>query len=194
MEIYIVRHGETLWNKEGRLQGNTDIALSEKGINDAKLKALELADIKFDKIFSSPLDRAYKTAELLRGGRDIDIIKDERLRELSFGIYEGKTVDEIRQDKNSSFNNFFDKPHLYKPDKTGESLKDLIKRSSEFLIDEIEKEYKDLERVLIVAHGATNRALISYMKNLEIERFFEGGVQKNLSVIKVVYDGKYLVY
>ena len=89
MELYIVRHGETLWNREKRLQGREDIELSEKGREVARLTGEALMDTRIDKIFSSPLKRAYETACLIRNGRDIEIETDDRLRELSFGHFEG---------------------------------------------------------------------------------------------------------
>ena len=73
MELYIVRHGETLWNREKRLQGREDIELSENGRKVARLTGEALMDTRIDKIFSSPLKRAYETACLIRNGRDIDI-------------------------------------------------------------------------------------------------------------------------
>lgn len=63
--IYIVRHGQTDWNLEGRYQGRTDIDLNETGIKQAEKIRQELKSVKFDKVFSSPLKRAYKTAQII---------------------------------------------------------------------------------------------------------------------------------
>ena len=79
--IYIVRHGQTNWNLEGRNQGRIDIELNEKGIQQAELTSEKLENIKFDKVFSSPLKRAYKTAQVICEKIGIDeneIIVDER--------------------------------------------------------------------------------------------------------------------
>ena len=91
MELYIVRHGKTIWNKERRLQGSIDIELAEEGIEAAELLHDQLisSNITFDRIYSSPLKRAKKTAEIIRGLNDTDIIIDQRLREISFGVEEG---------------------------------------------------------------------------------------------------------
>lgn len=94
MILYIVRHGETEWNKMGKIQGKTDISLSEDGRKLAQKTADGLKNIKFDYIFSSPLERAYETACIIKGDRDIEIVKDERLIEVGFGLYEGTVVDE----------------------------------------------------------------------------------------------------
>ncbi|MDE7059311.1 MAG: histidine phosphatase family protein, partial [Lachnospiraceae bacterium] len=85
MDIYLIRHGETDYNKGRRLQGVTDIPLNERGIALAEQTARELLEIRFDKIFTSPLVRAKKTAEIIRGERKIPIIVTDGLREISFG-------------------------------------------------------------------------------------------------------------
>ena len=95
MELYIVRHGETKWNSLGLLQGNTDIELDEKGRELAGQLGTELDYTHFDCIYSSPLIRAYETACLIRGHRNIPIIRDDRIREISFGTYEGKNAKEL---------------------------------------------------------------------------------------------------
>ena len=103
MELYIVRHGETLWNREKRLQGREDIELSEKGREVARLTGEALMNTRIDKIFSSPLKRAYETACLIRNGRDIEIETDDRLRELSFGHFEGQNFSELIKDESLTF-------------------------------------------------------------------------------------------
>ena len=85
--IYIVRHGQTNWNLEGRYQGRIDVELNETGIKQAEEISKKLKNKKFDKIFSSPLNRAYKTAQIIC---DDVIIKDERLIERCNGDLEGK--------------------------------------------------------------------------------------------------------
>ena len=103
MEIYIIRHGETVWNKSRLLQVSRDIPLCEAGINIAKERAKELENIDFDVIYSSPLSRAYETACIIRGDRNIEIIKDDRLREVNFGVNEGQSAIELQKDKANPF-------------------------------------------------------------------------------------------
>ena len=91
--IYIVRHGQTDWNLEGRNQGRTDIELNETGIKQAEEIAKTLAGKKFDVVFSSPLKRAYKTAEIISNN---DIVLDERLIERCNGDLEGKLRSEYK--------------------------------------------------------------------------------------------------
>ena len=89
MKLYFIRHGETDLNIVKRLQGATDIPLNENGEAIAIETGQGMKDIHFDMIFTSPLKRAYRTAELVRGDREIPLYIDERLREICFGDYEG---------------------------------------------------------------------------------------------------------
>ncbi len=84
MKLYIIRHGETDWNKEKRLQGQSDTQLNEYGIELARITGEALKYVHFDYIFSSPLKRAYKTAELIRMDRPVKIVTDDRLKEICF--------------------------------------------------------------------------------------------------------------
>lgn len=87
--IVLVRHGETDWNVLCRFLGTVDIPLNEKGRRQAGYAKMALGDEKFDRVFSSPMCRAFETAEIICQGRDIDIIKDEGLREINCGLWEG---------------------------------------------------------------------------------------------------------
>ena len=88
MKMYIIRHGQTPWNARKCLQGRSDVDLNENGIYLAELTGKALRDVTFDMAFTSPLIRAKHTAQCILGGREVPIIEDERLIEISFGIYE----------------------------------------------------------------------------------------------------------
>lgn len=194
MEIYIVRHGETLWNKGKRLQGRTDIELNDYGRELAKKTGEALMDTEIDVIYSSPLKRAYETASLIRNGRDIEIITDDRLRELCFGCYEGENFSELIKDGNLTFKYFFKQPELYVPAPDGETLEHLIERAGNFMQEVIEPLANDKTRVMIVAHGALNKAIMSYIKKHDISKFWSGGLQQNCNVMIVDYtDGVYKI-
>ena len=89
MKMYIIRHGQTPWNARKCLQGRSDVDLNENGIYLAELTGKALRDVTFDMAFTSPLIRAKHTAQCILAGRKVPIIEDERLIEISFGIYEG---------------------------------------------------------------------------------------------------------
>ncbi len=194
MELYIVRHGNTLWNKDKLLQGSTDIELADYGRELARITGQALMNTQIDVIYSSPLKRAYETAELIRNHRDIDIITDDRLRELCFGCFEGQNMIELKNDDSLYFKYFFDKPELYRPGEGGETLEHLIERAGDFMTDVIEPLATTKTRVMIVAHGALNKAIMCHVKRHSIEHFWSGGLQRNCNVIIVDYtDGKYTV-
>ena len=92
MKLYIIRHGETSWNKEKKLQGRKDIMLDADGIRLAELTGEGMKDIDFDLVISSPLIRAKQTAELVMAGRQLPMITDKRMIEMSFGKWEGESV------------------------------------------------------------------------------------------------------
>lgn len=89
MRLYLIRHGETVWNTEGRLQGKADIELNENGIRLAKVTGEAMKDIHFDLAITSPLKRARQTAELVLGERKVPILEDSRIEEITFGVWEG---------------------------------------------------------------------------------------------------------
>ncbi len=192
MELYIIRHGETYWNSARRIQGHSDIELNENGRRLAGKTGEALESTAFDIIYSSPLLRAYETATLIRGHRNIPIIRDDRLKEIGFGICEGNSLDEFSQDSASPSHYFFERPELYVPPEGGESFAQLCARTSEFLKTEIEPKEKELSRVMIVAHGALNKALLCHILKHEIKDFWSGNILKNCSVCIVrLKDGIY---
>lgn len=191
MELYIIRHGETVWNKEKRLQGRSDIEINENGRDIAIRTGNGIKDIHFDAVYASPLRRAYETAKLICKGRDIDIFTDERLKEISFGSYEGKTYDEL-ESLGIRFNLFFDRPEQYIPVSDAEDFDSLIKRAKGFL-EELVRIYGGTDkRIMIVAHGAINKAIMLNIKNIKIKDFWSGGLQNNCSAMIVSYkNGKF---
>lgn len=194
MEIYIVRHGETLWNKEKRLQGRTDIDLNENGRDLARKTGEALMNTRIDRIYSSPLMRARETAELIRNGREIEILTDDRLKELCFGSFEGQDFSKLIRDESLTFRYFFKQPELYVPSPDAETLEQLIARAGDFMQEVIEPLADQCERIMIVAHGALNKGIMSYIKGHGIDAFWSGGLQQNCNVIIVDYtDKKYTI-
>lgn len=189
MELYLVRHGKTVWNAENRLQGRTDIELNDEGISAAKELGEKLKDTHFDLIFSSPLKRAFHTAELIRGNREIEIIKDDRLKEISFGVCDGAYYkDWLAPDCPYRF--FFNEPQKYFPPENGESLEDCCRRTKNFIQNEIEPlNEKQIQRVMIVAHGALNASIMCYLENRDKEHFWGTGLQKNCEERIYTFDG-----
>lgn len=175
MKLYMIRHGETEWNKEQRLQGRSDVPLNEYGIYLAKETAKALKDYKFDEIYSSPLIRAYTTAEIIKGDRNINIVKDSRLTEMSFGDYEGKETKYLTGD----FRKFFEAPDQYTPTPNGESFADVMVRAKDFIDNVIIPKTSQIDSMLIVAHGALINGLNACILNKEIKDYWTGIFPRN---------------
>lgn len=169
MKIYLTRHGETEWNKLGKMQGWKNSNLTEKGIEHAKKLGQSLKDVDFDCIYCSPLGRAIETAECIKGDRDISIIIKESLKEMGFGSWEGMEHSKVEELYSVEKYNFWNKPHLYEPIH-GESYQDLINRAREAL-DEIIKNSK-CENILVVSHAAFIKALYLTIKEDCLENFW----------------------
>ena len=138
MKLYLVRHGETDWNKVKKIQGQVDIPLNQFGKHLAEETAEGLHDIPFDLCISSPLSRAYETARIILEGRDVPIITDARIGEMAFGEYEGKCCARDHWELPEDFQKFFDDPVGFRPGKGGESFADVRKRTG--ILNNIRKE------------------------------------------------------
>lgn len=170
MKIYFTRHGETMWNLEHRFQGWKDSELTELGVKRAELLGRRLEGLKIDKIFTSPIKRAKRTAQLIKGDKDIEVIEVEGLKEISFGKWEGMTTKEIKEcaEYGQELDNLFNKPFSYNSF-DGENIKEFTERLFK-TVDDIVKE-NDGKDILIVTHGMCVRYLIAYFKNQMEERY-----------------------
>ena len=146
MKLTICRHGQTDWNAEGRLQGHQDIPLNSLGIEQAEILRNELADKHFDLIFSSPLSRAYQTAQIINSRHNLDIVCDDRIKELYLGKLEGESKDS----KLIDFDVLWTDEMLEPLDV--ELNPDFYARVADFT-DELAEKYEDKE-ILIVCHAS----------------------------------------
>ncbi len=187
MKIYITRHGETQWNKEGRLQGWKNSNLTEKGIRDAKKLGYRLKDIDFDYIYSSPQERALNTAKYIRGDKNTKIITLDSLKEMGFGKWEGMESSEIETLYPIEYFNFWNKPHLYNPVE-GESFDELFSRVKNTLEEIINKSVG--ENILIVSHGVVIKAIYSIIKKYPLEELWNSVfIENNSLTIAEVVNG-----
>lgn len=182
MEIYLIRHGETDWNRQKRLQGQSDTELNEYGRELAGVTGIALENTPVDIIYSSPLIRAYETANLIRGHRNIRIIRDDRIKEINFGTYEGKETEQVKNDGSGRLEKFFNETENFTPPQGGESIKELRARTQSFLDEVILPCEGKYDHVMIVAHGACNSAIRCNMLRLSDSEFWKGSFQYNCCV------------
>lgn len=194
MKLYLVRHGETDWNKERRIQGQADIPLNEFGRSLAKKTAAGLKEVPFAVCFSSPLDRALETAKLILSGRDVPVIADERIEEMAFGEWEGKCCSKEGWELPGRFQAFFDDPVHYEPAEGGESFREVRDRTGEFLSWLGGQKQYASENILITTHGAALAGMLNYMKGSPLSEYWGQGVHKNCAVTEVlVEDGAFQI-
>ena len=173
--IYIIRHGQTDWNVEGRNQGRTDIELNETGIKQAEETAKKLEGKNFDMVFSSPLKRAYKTAQIIWNG---EIIPDERLIERCNGDLEGKLKSEYEElvdfaDPNENRHGV-------------ESLTNFRNRITNFF-DDILKKYPGKD-ILVVTHAGISIYAKCYFEGEPADGNYSKYKLKNCEVLQYQND------
>ena len=132
MILYVIRHGETAWNKVRRLQGQTDIPLAEEGIRLAKETGIGMKDIPIDLVISSPLQRALQTADCITEGRNIPILTDERIQEISFGDWEGESLIDSTILPADYKKQFYENPLYCEVPPHGNSITHVIQKSTDF--------------------------------------------------------------
>lgn len=188
LRLYITRHGQTEWNIEGKMQGWADSPLTQKGKEDAKLLAKHLQDVEFDAIYSSPSPRAYDTAEIIKGSRDINVIKNELLKEINIGIWEGQTKDVLKEKYPTQYKAFFEAPHLYVP-VDGESFFEVQNRMKQFL--EYIKTQHQSGNLLIVTHTCALKLTLEYIKGTTMDQLWAPPKIGNasLSIVEIAEDG-----
>jgi len=155
MEIFLCRHGETEQNNNGIVQGQMDgIELNQKGLEQAEKLAGRFESKDIDKIYSSSLDRARRTAEIVADLHDHEVETSDLLKEVDRAEFEGKQFEEMIEviDRSDS------ESHEWSP-KGGETLAEMQKRGMRFLEDLKERHEQD-ERIVVVAHGGINCSLV----------------------------------
>lgn len=177
MKVWIIRHGQTDWNKIGKIQGSTDIELNETGIKQAEAVIPVFNEHNFDLIISSTLKRAMKTAQIINSEKNVEIIYDKRLIERHCGDYEGTptTLNEeplFNINTNVSTNNI-------------EPVNDLYNRVSSILT-EVKEKYKD-KKVLLVTHGGTTRAIEAYFFGVDENGIMPPETIKNCEIREYEY-------
>jgi broad specificity phosphatase PhoE len=178
--FYLIRHGETEWNRSGRWQGHADVPLSDEGRTQAAQLArrMRTEGLQLDRIYASDLARALDTAQPIAEAFDLTIHPLPALREINVGSWSGMTRDEIQARYPGALKTVFHPPD-------GESREDFIARVSRALMQLAEK-HPD-ERLAVVTHGGSIRGMIQFLYMLQGQDHAPPSIS-NTSITEVRHD------
>lgn len=177
MLLYIIRHGETDYNAKGVLQGRMDAQLNESGRSLAAIVGRAMIGVHFDRCISSPLKRAYETAEIVlnHSKNNVPIETDNRILEISIGDYEGHMLSELGETGRL----FYSDPFRFPGFPGGERVQDVCERTQNFLWELVSQD--DDKNYLITMHGCALRAMLNPLYD-HPEDFWHGRVPYNCTV------------
>jgi alpha-ribazole phosphatase/probable phosphoglycerate mutase len=178
LNVYFLRHGQTPYNADSnRYCGRTDAPLTEKGIRQAMEVRDQLKNISLDAVYASPLQRAYDTAKIAGGGREVR--RDDRLIEVDFGAWEGKTREEFVAEDPSLWHQWDLDPMHARAGGTGETAAEVI-----FRVDDLFREVGQRHaggNILVAAHNGVNRLYLAWKLGMPV-KYYRRIVQDNASI------------
>jgi broad specificity phosphatase PhoE len=188
MKLILIRHGETLSNKEKRVQGKSDVELSTVGIEQAHLLALSLKDYPIEAIYTSPLKRAIQTMEIINEFHQKELHTDQDLMEMDYGDFEGVSFKKIMDVEKDFIDQWMTDPATVKMP-NGESLTQLQERAWGALKKIINKK----ENALVVSHNFTIATIICRIKNISLNEFVSACVgNASKTIVSVEKDGIFI--
>jgi broad specificity phosphatase PhoE len=166
LTVFLLRHGQTAWNKQGRVMGRTQVPLDADGIQQIQKIAPLVASLELDGIYTSPLRRAVQTARVIAEGTNLPICKSEGLNEIAFGDWTGRHFDDLIDDE--LYRRF-----IKSPAKTllpgGETISDVQRRGLKVINEAAQK--LPGGRFLFVSHGDVIRAILSHYMKLPLNEY-----------------------
>ncbi|MGL5821969.1 MAG: histidine phosphatase family protein [Sarcina sp.] len=187
-KLYLTRHGETIWNTKGIFQGWADSNLTELGIKQAEWLEKRIKDLEIDIIVSSPTGRAFNTAKILKGSREIELLTNEGLREINVGLWEGKSQEEIKAMSEMNYYNFWNVPSKYEPTKGGETYSEMANRSFETIMDIIKR--NNGKNILVVTHTITIKTFMCMLEKRELDSLWGEPFVKQTSLTEIDFNGE----
>ena len=196
MQIYFVRHGKTEWNLASRFQGgHGDSPLLKQSLGDIEKLGKHLKGIKFRGIFSSPLNRAFNTAQGIDKAMNanLPVIIDERLREFNLGDMEGMKFSEAEKKFPEQIDNFWHHPDLYDPiELHGEDYPHVMARGKDFAQEMAKRFPNENDKILAVSHGAALSAIMGGLLGYPLAKVRKRGGLSNtsLTILETLDGGK----
>jgi len=169
LEIILARHGETDWNVAEVFRGRIDVELNDTGLEQAELLGNYLSGVKIDAVYSSPLKRAVKTAELVAGYQGLEVNIVHGLVDFDYGEWQGLSHREVKDRYEELYAEWISRPEQVRM-RAGESLDDVRKRAM-VVVDDIIERY-DEGRVVLVSHRVVNKVLICALLGMDNARFW----------------------
>lgn len=183
-KVYLIRHGETEWNKIGRFQGQSDVPLSELGVLQAETMARNSVFENIDRIYASDLSRAVGTAKPLAEKFNLDIETHKEFREIHFGEWEGQYFEHILKTYPEEMNKFYTEPETIAIPGS-ETFIDFEKRATDKLNEVVE--LNKGKTIAIVTHGATIRVILASMLSMPLNAIWRIA-QFNTAVNMIRYE------
>ncbi len=183
--IYLVRHGETDWNRDGRFRGREDLGLNEKGQKQAEALARFFESRKISAVYSSPLRRARKTAEAIAGRKGLPVVVHHDFIDVDYGKWQGLKLEEIKEKFPLVYQQWLLTPEKVTfPD--GDNVQTVIKRATEALLRLGINHQR--EEIVVVAHQAINKMILYHFFHLK-KRIWE--IPQDVAAINLMaFDGK----
>lgn len=188
--IYLVRHGQTAWNKEEIFRGRTDVPLDETGLKQAELAGQYFKGMEIHAIYSSPLSRAWQTAQKIAQIQTVKVEPLEGILDMSFGDWEGHAHQEIRKMDNETYRQWVESPHLVKLP-GGESLDDVRGRAMAAL-EEVLRKHSE-KTIVLVSHRVVCKVMICAILGLDNSHFWQ--IAQDTTAINLIQykKGKYIL-
>ena len=184
-KLMLIRHGNTAWNVDEIFRGRADVELNESGIKQAELLAKYLEDVPLEVVYSSPLKRALKTAEIIAGPRGVGVRPSQELIDFDYGEWQGISHDTVKDRYRALYEKWLTKPHLVKITK-GESLNDVKKRAVS-LVNQVTSRHQGI--VALVSHRVILKVIICTLLGLDNSHFWNMKVD-TCGITTFIYKGE----
>ncbi|HWB55714.1 MAG TPA: histidine phosphatase family protein [Gaiellaceae bacterium] len=182
--LYLARHGQSDWNAANRFQGHTDRPLTDLGRKQADALARELAPIALAAIYSSPLLRAFDTAEAVAAGRDLGVVAEDGLREVDVGSWAGLTRAEVEERYPAGFRRWIDGGEGWEDGETYDRMSTRVLATTLRIV----RAHEHAE-ILVVSHGGPIRAIHAAAEGMTVHEYRRlSPVEPNARLTRVVVD------